>query len=322
MEAMGVKVFLTGGTGFVGANLVRALLREGYDVHLAVRETSKLWRIEQILSRVTLHKCKLENADDIGQVLKTLKPRGIIHLAAYGGSPGLKGKAETISTNLTSFVNLLDAAYEIGFEWFINTGSSSEYGVKDSPMKESDFPNPINLYGVTKLSSTLFAQAYAKKFGLPVVTLRLFSPFGFYEDSSRLIPYIIESMLKKAPTKLSCPSNVRDFIFIEDVIEAYLKVIQHISKFESGDVLNVGSGKQHTILQCFEILKRITGYSMDPQWHSIEPRDSDLAKIWEADISKINSIIGYTPAYSFEQGLSKTVQWFNNKSMEVLNENS
>ncbi len=310
MGTMGVKVFLTGGTGFVGANLVRALLKEGYDVHLAVRDTSKLWRIEQILSHITLHKCKLEDVNDLRQVLKKIKPTGIIHLAAYGGSPNQKSKVETISTNLTSFINLIETVHEIGFEWFINTGSSSEYGIKDSPMKESDFPNPINLYGVTKLASTLYAQAYAKKFGLPVVTLRLFSPFGFYEDSSRLIPYLIESMLKKAPIKLSCPSNVRDFIFIEDVIVAYLKVIQHISKFESGDVLNVGSGKQHTILQCFEILKRITGYSMEPQWNSTEPRDSDLAKIWEADISKINSIIGFAPVYSFEQGLSKTVQWF------------
>ena len=312
METMGVKVFLTGGTGFVGANLVRALLREGYDVHLAVRETSKLWRIEGILSSITLHKCKLENVNDIEQVLKKTKPKGIIHLAAYGGSPSQKNKVETITTNLTSFVNLLDAACKTGFEWFINTGSSSEYGTKDSPMKELDYPNPINLYGVTKLASTLFAQAQAKKLGLPVVTLRLFSPFGFYEDSSRLIPYIIKSMLERVPTKLSCPSNVRDFIFIEDVIEAYLKVIQHISKLESGDVLNVGSGKQHTILQCFEILKKITGYNIAPQWDSAEARDSDLAKTWEADISKITSKIGFIPQYSFEEGLSRTVQWFYN----------
>jgi nucleoside-diphosphate-sugar epimerase len=140
-------------------------------------------------------------------------------------------------TNIIGSVNLIDSCAKNGFKYFINTGSSSEYGLKNSKMVETDLLEPLSAYGVTKSAFTLAAQSYAKIYKLPIVTLRLFSPYGYFDGQSRFVPTIIKSCLDNIPVNLSNPNYVRDFIFIDDVIDAYTYFLNGNKYY--GEIFNI-----------------------------------------------------------------------------------
>ena len=304
-----MRVLITGATGFIGANLAHFFVNEKTDVHILLRESSNTWRINSILSRLNKHYCDLTGREDIKKIISEIRPNIILHLAMYGGYPFQSDSLKMININYIGTINLLDACIEEGFDCFINTGSSSEYGIKEKPMKESDLLEPIDIYGASKSAATLYCQALAKKYNLPIFTLRLFSPYGYYEESTRLIPYLIVSMLKNQKIKISSPYAVRDFIFIEDVIDAFIKIIDKKDQIPAGTILNVGSGFDAKVIEVFKMLKEIVGYKMD---FTVEgfPRESDVLRVWSADTEKIQKILGWRSKYNLEDGLIKTVEWF------------
>jgi len=304
-----MKILITGATGFVGANLAHFFVKEKADVHILLRHSSNTWRINDILNRLNKHYCDLTDRENTKRVVSEIEPNIIIHLAIYGGYPSQTNYSEMVNINYIGTINLLDACMEKGFDCFINTGSSSEYGIKEKAMKESDLLEPIDIYGATKAAATLYCHALAKKYNLPIFILRLFSPYGYHEEPTRLIPYLIMSMLKNQEIKISSPYALRDFIFIEDAIEAFLLTIDKKDKVLPGTVLNVGSGSDTKVIEVFKILKEIVDYRMD---FTVEgfPRDSDVLRIWRADTEKIQKILGWYPKYNLRVGLIKTVEWF------------
>ena len=304
-----MRVLITGATGFIGANLAHFFVNEKADVHILLRESSNTWRINSILSRLNKHYCDLTDREKTKRVFSEIRPNIVLHLAMYGGYSFQNDSLKMINTNYVGTINLLDACIEEGLDCFINTGSSSEYGIKEKPMKESDLLEPIDIYGASKSAATLYCQALAKKYNLPIFTLRLFSPYGYYEESTRLIPYLIVSMLKNQKIKISSPYAVRDFIFIEDVIDAFLLTIDKKDQILPGTILNVGSGSDTKVIEVFEILKGIADYKMNFYLEGI-PRDSEQLHIWRADIEKIQKTLGWYPKYNLEDGFIKTVKWF------------
>jgi len=304
-----MRVLITGATGFIGANLAHFFVNEKADVHILLRESSNTWRINSILSRLNKHYCDLTDREKTRRVFSEIRPSIILHLAMYGGYPFQNDSLKMINTNYIGTINLLDACIEEGLDCFINTGSSSEYGLKEKSMKESDLLEPIDIYGATKAAATLYCQVLAKKYNLPIFTLRLFSPYGYYEEPTRLIPYLIISMLKNEKIKLASPYTIRDFIFIEDVVDVFLQTINKKDQILPGTILNVGSGSNTKVIDLFKILKEIVGYQRD---FAVEgfPRDSDQLHIWKADIEKIQKTLGWYPKYKLEDGLIKKVKWF------------
>ncbi|PKP62144.1 NAD-dependent dehydratase [Candidatus Atribacteria bacterium HGW-Atribacteria-1] len=303
------KILITGSTGFVGANLLHYLVNSDNEIHIFLRETSNIWRIKDVIGRVNKHYCDLANREKTRKIVSNIKPEIIINLSTYGGYPFQKDSTKIINTNFMGTINLLDACIEMGFNFFINTGSSSEYGIKNKPMSESDLLEPIDIYGASKSAATLYCQALAKKYNLPIFTLRLFSPYGYYEESTRLIPYLTVSMLKNKKIKISSPYAVRDFIFIEDVIDAFIKIIDKKGRIPTGTILNVGSGFDTKVIEVFEILKGMVDYKINFNVEGF-PRESDKLQVWRANTKKIQKTLGWRPKYNLENGLIKTVKWF------------
>lgn len=283
-----MKCLVTGATGFVGANLVRTLLQHRNEVYIIARESSDNWRISAIQDRLTICYGDLTNRDDVFRFVAIIRPDIIFHVAAYGGFPNQLNKDIMIDSNLIGVMNLLDAAVEYDVSRFINTGSSSEYGMKNEPMKEDDVCAPLNFYGVTKLAATHYCTMIGKTLHYPVCTLRLFSPYGEFEDSSRLYPSIKNALIKGERPRLSKPDSVRDFIPIEKVSEVYIKI--PTAKYKAGDIINVGSGKQQTIQEFYYKVARTMGISLEPIWSEAPPREFEPER-WEADISKLKSLI-------------------------------
>ncbi len=303
------RALVTGATGFVGANLCRRLIRAGYDVHIITRESSDMWRLADILPSLHDYKADLREAARLAGIITRIKPNVIFHLAGSAIYDGrYLGERELIEINLLGTLNLLSACGNIDYECFIHTGSSSEYGPKLKPMKESDTCLPDTFYGISKLAATLFAQLKAKTENKPVVCLRLFSPFGPFDDARRLISYVVNQALQNKPLNLANPLAVRDYIYIEDVIDAYLLCANKAAKI-SGKILNIGSGRQVAIQKVVEKILLLCKSKSRVNWHTFAGRSYD-APFWQADIAKPRRLINWQPKLSFSEGLKKAVDWF------------
>lgn len=302
----GKKVLITGSTGFVGSNLVRRLFLEEVDIHIITRKNSNKWRIKDI-DRVHEHQVDLINYNELTPIISDIKPDIIFHLATYGGNPSQSDTKKIMESNLFGTINLLSACKKVGFELFVNTSSSSEYGTKSKKMKEDDLLEPVNDYGVSKAATTLYCQALAKREGLPITTLRLFSPYGFYEGSERLISSVILSCLKGENPKVSSPHFVRDFIFIDDVIEAYMKITQKSNLLDN--IFNIGSGVQHSVGDVVTKIIDLVGNEVQPEW-GLVPKWKNEPTQWQADISKAEKTLKWIPKHDLDNGLNETVKWF------------
>src|SRR5678815_5617951 len=162
------RTLVTGGTGFVGANLARRLLADGHEVHLLVRPGHAKWRIDEIRNDVRLHQKQLADPAAVATVVRLARPEWIFHLAAHGAYPSQSDVQEMVRTNVTGTVNLVQAALAVSVGAFVHTGSSSEYGFKDHAPSETEWLEPNSAYAVTKAAATHYCRQVALAEKAPV----------------------------------------------------------------------------------------------------------------------------------------------------------
>lgn len=318
-----LKILIAGGTGFIGGNLARFFLSKGHEVAITVRNESNLWRISDLAQNLTMVKVDLTNINDIKGVFSSFKPEVVINAAAFGGYHFESDSNRIFDVNLKATMNLVEAYVDSNSELLLNTGSSSEYGIKEVPMSENDLIEPLGNYSVSKAAATLFCRSRALETNRKIVTCRLFSAFGYYEEPHRLIPYILLSMLHGTTIKLNDPNNVRDFVFIEDICDAYNKIITRTNAVNVGAIFNVGSGVETPISQIVKNVEKISGEKLNITWGSNGNRPANAASHWVANVFKIKNDLDWKPSFSLEQGLSKMYGWLkeNISKYEVM-ENS
>jgi nucleoside-diphosphate-sugar epimerase len=308
---MAKRVILTGGTGFIGANLSRRLLDDGHEVHLLVRSTSQRWRIEAIISDIRLHEVDLTDKEALNQLIQGIRPEWVFHLAAHGAYSFQADLRRMVETNIVGTINLMEASLARGFEAFIHTGSSSEYGFKDHAPSEAEGLEPNSDYAVTKASSTLFCRYTASARNVYVPTLRLYSVYGPYEEPTRLLPTVIVRAKDGTLPPLAQPRVARDFIHIDDVVEAYcLAAVCRTD--EKGPVYNVGTGVQTTLQGVVDVARKVIGVTEEPQWATLPNRRWDT-DVWISDSRKIRAELGWRPRYTFPQGFRHFVRWLEHR---------
>lgn len=302
------RAILTGATGFVGATLARRLLREGHEVHLLVRHGYAPWRIEAIRQDIQLHEVDLSDAEATAETIAVIRPEWVFHLAAYGAYSSQTDVHRIYQTNLTSTINLLEACLKTGFEAFINTGSSSEYGFKDHAPSEKEWVDPNSYYSAAKVAATLYCRYSAQKHKAHIATIRLYSVYGAYEEPTRLIPTLIIKGLRGELPPLVNPNIARDYIYAEDVNDAYL-LAATMPEPEPGTVYNIGTGIQTSLREAVDAARQIMDIPVEPQWGSMPDRQWDT-NVWVSDPSAANQALGWRAKYNFTDGLRETVQWF------------
>jgi dolichol-phosphate mannosyltransferase len=306
------RIILTGATGFVGANLARKLLKEGHQIHILVRSDFSAKRIEAIRNDMQFHVVEFLDKQKLGAEIKKIKPDWVFHLAASGAYSWQTDLTQMIQTNILGTINLVEACLQTGFDTFINTGSSSEYGFKRTAPTETEWLEPNSHYAVTKASATLFCRHTAQSRGVRLFTLRLYSAFGPFEDPKRLMPSIIrQGLLKKFPPLVN-PEIARDYVYIDDVVSAYL-ITAEKSDQESGAVYNIGSGIQTTMQEVVNVSRKVFGITDQPQWGSMPQRIWDTNS-WIANNQKAKIDLGWQPCFTFEQGFQKMVEWVSNQN--------
>jgi nucleoside-diphosphate-sugar epimerase len=301
------RVALTGGSGFVGANLARALLRSGFEVHLLNRKDHIGWRIEGIKDDVRAHVVDLADTAAVDSVVRAVRPELMFHLAQYGGYSWQTDADAMIRTNYLAGVNLLRAAENADVGAFINTGSSSEYGLKSHPTVESDCLEPNSDYAATKAGFTLYCQQWARRTGRKAPTLRLYSVYGPFEEPMRLMPRLLCEGLAGRWPPLAAPATARDFIFIADVIDAYLRAAQ-AELPDPGAIYNICSGRQTTLQEAIDTVRTVLDVRAEPVWNSMAPRVWDT-DIWCGDPSRALKDIGWHATTSLPFGLRQFADW-------------
>ncbi len=300
------RALVTGGSGFVGANLVRRLLGEGHEVGVLAKADTDAWRLADVSAQVRWFEAGSDPSAGVERALSELKPQWIFHLAAHGAYSWQRDIAAILTTNVLGTAHLVEACLAAGFEAFVNTGSSSEYGHKDHAPKEGEALAPSGPYAVGKAAATLYCTQAGRSSGARIATLRLYSVYGPWEEPRRFIPQLVARGLETALPPLASPGTARDYVYVDDVTAAYLAVAR--GDFEPGAIFNVGTGHQTTLSEAVEIARRLLRIEVKPEWGSMADRSWDTST-WVADSSLLQEQLGWRPASDLERGLRLTASW-------------
>jgi nucleoside-diphosphate-sugar epimerase len=304
------EVLVTGGAGFIGSHLVKKLVIEGAHVNILLKKGESRWRIQDILEHLTLWEADLADAASLQSIQSHITPQIIFHLAAQVDSLQSWDIIHSmIQDNIVGTINLLTVLRDSGFERFVHVSSSEEYGAAPAPLSELQRESPISPYSFTKLSSTIFCQMAAKTFGLPITILRLFPTYGPLQKGSMLIPSAIHDLLKKKEFRMTAGEQSRDFIYVDDVVEAFLLIA--MAKNIDGEVFNVGSGKPRKVKEVIELIKQYIGDDAIVMRGAIPCRAGEGNECY-CDNSKIRRLTNWAPRVPLEEGLRMTVAWYKN----------
>jgi len=297
-------ILLTGATGFIGSHMLEALLGSGYGVIILKREFSNTWRIEHLKSRFISYDIERVALKDI---FKIHSVDVVIHLATLYRKFDDHGVdvREMLMSNVSFPAELLELATRNNVSGFLNTGTFFEYDCSKLPVNESAVIKPFNFYAKTKVAFESILATYSKQ--LNIKTFRLFSPYG-EKDNDKLIPMIIRKALMNERIELSDGLQKLDFIYVGDIVDAYLKALDSI---EEGQVnyrsYNIGSGVGISIREVVSIVEQQLGKTIDKVWK--EPSVVDAPAVF-ADVSRAAIELGWNSNISIHEGIEKTIKYY------------
>jgi len=301
------RALVTGAGGFVGSCLARRLISDGHDVDLIVRPGSLGWRLAELGSLATIREVDLRDEEALRRAVAASAPDWVFHLAAHGAYSWQTDPRGIIESNLMGTLALARACCDIGFDAFVQAGSSSEYGRQDHAPSEREAPEPNSIYAVSKVAATLLCRHLAAAHDLRMVTLRLYSVYGPWEDPRRLMPVLVAHALRGELPPLVDPDTARDFVHVDDVCDAFLAAAGSAAATADA-IYNVGSGTQTTLGEVVDVARTVFGVHTEPQWGSHEARSWDT-DVWRADPSLIEQHLGWTAQRDLGAGMRSLADW-------------
>jgi UDP-glucose 4-epimerase len=305
------RYIVTGGAGFIGSALVRALLSEGRSVHVIDNfATGKLDNQEEVADDITVHELDIRDYDRIAPVIAGAER--VFHLAALPSVP--KSILEPVPSheiNVDGTFTVLRAASNGRAGRVIYAASSSAYGDTEVlPKVETMMPQPKSPYAVQKLTGEYYAQVFSECFGLETVALRFFNVFGPRQDPgspySGVLSIFMTCLLeRRSPTIYGDGEQSRDFTYVEDVVSLMLKAAK--AEAVSGKMFNAGNGNRYTLNETWEALQRIEDLHLPANYGP--PRPGDVRHS-QADTTAAKHELGHEPRFTFEQGLRLTLDWY------------
>jgi dolichol-phosphate mannosyltransferase len=283
--------------------VLRYFLGEGHELSVLVRSADPGWRLSEIASDIRILVAPLEDASGVEAAVAQVRPDWIFHFAAYGAYSNQRDEGRIFASNLLGTMHLADAAARNGVDLLINAGSSSEYGFCDHAPSETERVYPNSAYAFAKAAAALYGTFLAGQRRLRMITARLYSVFGPFEEPGRLIPQIILKGLRGTLPPLVDPSVARDFIYVDDVSRAFAAIA---AAPDAADIYNVGSGMQTTIGELVDIAKATFAISEAPAWGSMGNRSWDTGT-WVANVERIQLDTGWTPQVS--DGIARMATW-------------
>lgn len=296
-------ILITGAGGFIGSHLLESFLDVRSDVVGTVHEASN-WRLSDEVARFA-KQLDLSEQTTVRRVIAEVQPRTIFHLATYGGYPSQIDSKRIYKTNLLGLVNLVTELLGLPIHAFIHAGTSSEYGFNCSAPSEDSALEPNSDYSVSKIAASKYLEFVAQSHHFPATNLRLYSVYGPKEEPSRLIPTLLRNASTGKLPKFVNPATSRDFVFVDDVVEAFVLAALTAGSREPGRSFNIGTGRKTTIEELAFSAKDMFGIADAPEF-SMESRKWDRSE-WFSDPSRARAELGWVPRTDLEEGLKKTL---------------
>ena len=311
------NILVTGCTGFIGSNLSIKLVEEGYNVYGLVRHISRagLAPLNVVLDRIRLIEGDLTTYHSINSAVSATQPQYIIHLGAL--TPvrlSFENPFPFISINFQGTVNVVHAMLEKAPKAKLICASTAEvYGwqKKHEPIRETASLNPASPYAVSKEAADQYVRMAMKIYGLTATILRPINTYGRCGERGYLVEYLVSSMLKRETCYIGSPDSIRDYMFIDDHINAYLLVMK--SEKAVGEIFNVSPGNPVTNRELASIIARIIGFEGKIVCGNYPPGYPQRPARWDPDYlvldnRKICETLGWKPAVTLEEGLTTTIK--------------
>lgn len=296
------KILIAGGTGFIGYHLAKKLKKFGYKItSLSLTKPKKIRKIKGV-------KYILCDVYSYNKLKKKIN-KHFDYIINLSGHVDHKNRTKVFKSHEQGLKNLVNLFKNKRIKHFIQIGSSAEYGKSNIANKESFKCKPLSVYGLAKLNATKYSISAFNAFKFPITVLRLYQAYGPYQDNNRLIPIVINSCKKNIIFNCSSGNQFRDYVYIDDVVDFILKILNNPATY--GKILNLGSGKKQKIKN---IILKIQKFfqSGKPNFGVIKLR-KDEPKYSYPDLSKVKSLIKWKPKTSFDEGLKKTIQYYEKK---------
>jgi nucleoside-diphosphate-sugar epimerase len=298
---------VTGGAGFIGSHLTRALLAQGHTVRVV--DSLITGRRENVPDAADF--LQLDLAEPGAAARAAAGCDYVLHQAAIPSVPrSVRDPLTSHMANIDATLHLLLAAREAGCRRVVYAASSSAYGDTPTLPKHEHMPgNPRSPYALQKFVGEQYAQMFTRLYGLETVSTRYFNVFGPRQHPSSPYSGVISLFIKAAlantaPTIHGDGQQTRDFTYIDNVVDGVLKAVT--APDAAGEMMNLATGGRISLLDVWRILQRLTGATAEPIFGS--PREGDVRDS-QADITKARRLLGYEPLVSFEEGLARTVEW-------------
>ena len=303
------KILISGGSGFIPSHLTRKLINLGADVSVLVKYNSIVdnIRLADIWKSLNIIECDIRNIDSLTQI-KDIRPDIIIHMAAYNHvGDSFKSVNEALNSNTIGTANLMEA-YE-DYELFIYTSTSEVYGYQKSiPFVETMTPNPISPYSIGKYAGELYAKMKAEQQKMPVAILRPFNAYGPYQSSKAIIGELIVKCLSGQTILTTKGEQTREFNFVLNLVDGFIKVIENPSD-SIGRVINIGCGEEVKIRDLVQMIHSLTNSKSELKIGALDYRPTEIWRMF-ADNNLAMEKIGWKPKISLEEGLRKTISWY------------
>jgi len=291
-----LKVLVTGGSGFIGWHLCRRLRDEGSEVHATSRTQRPNTRGEPIWWQADMAELSTARL-----VLAGVRPDIVFHLSgSVGASPNLELVLSTYQSLLTSTVNVLVSATEIGCRRIVLTGSLTE------PFPGETEPTPQSPYAAAKWAAVGYGRMFHSLYRTPAVILRPFMAYGPMQAASKLVPSVTLSLLRGEAPKVSGGRQRADWVYVRDVIEGFLAAA--ITPGIEGKSIDLGTGSLVSVRGVVDRLIKITGTKVKPLFGALpdRPGENEVA----ANTATASELVGWSATTSLESGLRQTVEWF------------
>jgi nucleoside-diphosphate-sugar epimerase len=292
------RILVTGSTGFIGRAIAKELVDKGYEVHSCSRSG------EAKTEEVYMHKADLLDRSDIARLVKTVKPVFLVHTAWCSGH----GTYWTDPANMDWVgANALLSRYfvEEGGQYALFTGTSAEYDWSGNrPLKETDPASPASVYGGAKCGSHVSLDQFFSHYKVGLGWVRLFNPFGPFEDERRLIPKMCNKLIRGETIDFDAGLEKRDFLHVEDVAVAYRRILEE----NVTGVINVGSGVTVAVRDVVSLIAEAAG--CPDAIHFAAPDEGRSESVVVADVSKLKQTTGWDPSQPFYKRICQTVEWW------------
>ncbi len=307
IERLQGPILVLGASGFVGANLFRTILESRQDV-FGTAMLMPAWRLENLPEKNVVAVDLLVDSN-LDVLLNEVCPRTVFNCVAYGAYSFETDAQLIYQTNFNLTANLLQRLHTQKIACYVHAGSSSEYGDRSAGPREDDLPAPNSDYAVSKAACANLLHYWGKKKDLPCANLRLYSVYGPLEDSSRLIPTVVRFGTEGRYPELVDPQVSRDFVYVEDVSEAFVDTALNLRDEDYGESFNIGSGQRTSIADVAAAAAKLFGIATSPVYRSMPNRTWDLSE-WFANPAKTRDRLGWRARTSFDDGLARTAEWY------------